>query len=624
MKMKNLLFSTVVLSSLMAIETNAQLTLTGSSYEQNFNNLATAMPIGWTVDTGATATFLGHDVSATYFINVPHVTNTTWANTSGRFKNFASGTGYTYFGGVTGAIQETDTNRALGVRQTSGTDKGTAFVLTLANTAGLANFDLSFKLQSLDSTSTRITTWTIDYGFGTNPTTFTPATAVGTLTTGGNTFTNNTITVDFGTALNNQSGPVVIRIVNLAATTGSNNRASTGIDDVMLTWSGVGAATNIQVVDKSPMGSNVPLSTNELMVKFDNPIAKGTGNIQLFEVGNSTPIDFDITSAAVSVSDSTATISGVALNNNTSYYVNMPAGAFTKTGGTLPSLAIDDTITWTFSTVDTVTPPPPTPLTSLNETFSGCTSAAMGVFVQHSTIGDKKWNCSIFARTDSSAVYINGGSSSGAQANSDWLISSAPFDFSASGNQSVVLSFWQKRRFDGNVTRKLVYSTDYIAGTDPASANWTELAASQMAQKPEGTNVWSQVSGISLSNIKSTPFYLAFTYACGTDSAYELTYDDIVVDFVNSAFKPLNNQIDVKVLGAASSNLINLGINFKKNTQATIAIYDMAGRRVYNTQLSVTEGNYNYAITNANLNAGMYVIRVTDGTLSGVVKAMIQ
>ena len=69
-----------------------------------------------------------------------------------------------------------------------------------------------------------------------NPTTFTPVTATGTLTTGGSTFSNNAVSVTFPAAVNNQSQKVWARIIANSATTGSSNRASTGVDDVKFTW----------------------------------------------------------------------------------------------------------------------------------------------------------------------------------------------------------------------------------------------------------------------------------------------------------------------------------------------------------------------------------------------------
>jgi hypothetical protein len=77
----------------------------------------------------------------------------------------------------------------------------------------------------------------VDYATGLNPPLFsTVTTSPATITTVNGTFSNNTVTVNFGSLLNNISQPVWIRIVTLAATTGGGNRPSTGIDDVKFTW----------------------------------------------------------------------------------------------------------------------------------------------------------------------------------------------------------------------------------------------------------------------------------------------------------------------------------------------------------------------------------------------------
>ena len=84
----------------------------------------------------------------------------------------------------------------------------------------------------------------VDYAVGAaGP--FTPVTTVGTMTTGGGVFSNNTVTANFGSALDNKSGNVYIRITTLVFSSGTGNRASTGIDDYSLTWSGTAAVTDV-------------------------------------------------------------------------------------------------------------------------------------------------------------------------------------------------------------------------------------------------------------------------------------------------------------------------------------------------------------------------------------------
>ncbi|MFM8914113.1 MAG: hypothetical protein ACKOE6_14545, partial [Flammeovirgaceae bacterium] len=215
----------------------AQVTLTSSPYTQDFNNISTGLPSGWTVRTGATATALGSAAT-------PVTAATSWTSTTGNFRNVAAAAGLTATSTVTD--QNNSSNRALAVRQT-GTfgDPGAAFTFQLTNTTGLSNFQLAFKLQSLDGTAAgRTTTWRVDYGFGTNPTTFTtiassPTTLTTTLAASGASWGSTNVSVNFLNLLDDNSSNVWIRIVTLTATSGSGSRPTSAIDDFQLTFSNV-------------------------------------------------------------------------------------------------------------------------------------------------------------------------------------------------------------------------------------------------------------------------------------------------------------------------------------------------------------------------------------------------
>jgi hypothetical protein len=209
------------------------ITLGTSPYLINFDNIGgSSLPSGVTVVTGATASSAGTAGNYTY-------TSTTslWNKTGAGFKNFASATGLNM--GSDSAAQVNSTNRALGVRQTSATgyDPGSAFVFMLNNTTGKNNLKMDFNLQSLDTSSPRMATWSVDYALGDSPATFTPVTTVtGTNTTGNKTFSNNVLSATFPSAVNNQSQKLWVRIVTLTATAGAGNRPSTAIDDVKFTF----------------------------------------------------------------------------------------------------------------------------------------------------------------------------------------------------------------------------------------------------------------------------------------------------------------------------------------------------------------------------------------------------
>ncbi len=249
----------VMFSSIAALQ--AQVTLTGTSYTENFDAIGTGYPTGWSVKTGASATVLGVDTAL-------NVTKTKWTYITRGVYNYASADGLTATDTLA-ATQDASTDRSLGIRQTgSWAPQGASFVMQIANTTDKNTFSLSFKLQSLDASSPRIATWKVQYATGATPTTFTDlVTTPATLTTGGSTWANTTVTANFGASLDNLAGPVWIRIVSLDLTSGSGNRPTTAIDDVNLTWSN-GAATTVAAPTFAPAAGtyynsvNVSLSTS--------------------------------------------------------------------------------------------------------------------------------------------------------------------------------------------------------------------------------------------------------------------------------------------------------------------------------------------------------------------------
>lgn len=203
--------------------------LTTSGQTIDFNSIASGLPQGVTTKAGASASVLGRDTTYT-------ATATAWNSSTFNFRNVASFNGTGITSASVAADQAAATDRALGLRQTGGVDSGAAFIFEINNTTGKTNLQMSFQLQSLDVTITRLATWRVDYATGDNPTSFTAATTTGTLTTGNSTFASNTVTASFGTALNNISSKIYIRVVALSNTTGSGSRPTTAIDNVSFSW----------------------------------------------------------------------------------------------------------------------------------------------------------------------------------------------------------------------------------------------------------------------------------------------------------------------------------------------------------------------------------------------------
>jgi len=129
------------------------LTLSGTSYTQNFNNIENGLPDGWTVRTGASSSLAGTITSWQTANSAPQ--SNSWSATTGRFANHAatvSNFGTNFVSNESAVTQAAATNRSLAIRQTGGFgDPGAAFVLRIENTIGLGNFEMAIDLLMLSA-----------------------------------------------------------------------------------------------------------------------------------------------------------------------------------------------------------------------------------------------------------------------------------------------------------------------------------------------------------------------------------------------------------------------------------------------------------------------------------------
>ena len=248
--MKKLITAAAFLT-LIAITTHAQVSLTGTNYIQDFNSLGSGLPTGWTTRLGVSTTNLGTSLAFTNTGSSSAINN--WSDTTGAFKNYASATGLVS-NSTTGA-QQASTNRALGITPT-GTfgDVATnysAFVLQLNNTAGFESFSLSMDAMVLSS-QTRTNVWTLDYGVGASPTSFTTLTNWTTPATFGT--TTLSISSETLSGIANLSDNVWIRFSLLTPSTGSGSRDRIGIDNFSLTYTASAGTEYFWTADGSALG----------------------------------------------------------------------------------------------------------------------------------------------------------------------------------------------------------------------------------------------------------------------------------------------------------------------------------------------------------------------------------
>jgi hypothetical protein len=267
-----LLAAAVIGAALINLEVHAQpLTLSGTSYFQNFDSLNSGLPGEWLLYTGATPSSLG---ALTSFTNSnPANAVNDWNSSSFSFKNCASTNdtvhGTNYIGTEPIAAQAITANRVLAVRTTAANDPGNAFVLKVVNTIGFGNFVLDVDMLNL-SPQGRTNNWTLDYGISPDgsspPTSFIVVsnfyTDLGTNSSPLGAFGSTHRTVNFGDLLDDEPGPIWIRIVNLTASGGANNRPTVGIDNYNLTFTTVPDTTRPPAVVNQPQSvTNLEFST---------------------------------------------------------------------------------------------------------------------------------------------------------------------------------------------------------------------------------------------------------------------------------------------------------------------------------------------------------------------------
>ncbi|HMP82917.1 MAG TPA: immunoglobulin domain-containing protein [Verrucomicrobiota bacterium] len=320
------------------------LVLTGTSYSQDFDEVGIALPDGWTVRTGASASDLG---SVASFSSA----HKNWTTTTGSFANYASvvsNDSTNFLGNESFETQTNALDRAAGVRQTGAFgDPGAAFVLRIQDTLGFGGFEVSLDFQNL-SPQGRTTVWTLDYGIGNTPTSFTP---LGTYTNWGtNTifgvFGRTNQTFSFGTALNNQPENVWIRIAALSPTTGTQSRGTFAIDNFSLSWS------NVSITTEPPQITSQPQSrTNEVGTTAAFTVgAIGTAPlIYQWKKGETDVFDGPTPDGSTISGSSTATltISSVRTNDAGNYSVRIhnSAGETNSEAATLTVVAVAPVVT---------------------------------------------------------------------------------------------------------------------------------------------------------------------------------------------------------------------------------------------------------------------------------------
>lgn len=391
------------------------------------------------------------------------------------------------------------------------------------------------------------------------------------------------------------------------------------LDDITITQGA--QATNLMLMSFSPTGSVHP-ATDVMTMTFDEDVNKGIGNITLYKVGGSATAYDVATSTDVDVINNVVTISNIALDASSEYYVMYDSTAFTGVSSSLNAMGIYDSTTWMFTTTATS-------LQSFEETMDDCNAPMFGVFKAESIEGTDVWYCDTY--NDSLGSYdppyatINGGNGSASYLNEDYLVTSIPVDLSGMSIEEINLYYSEKRRFGGDgVTRGIYYSADYTG--DAGSATWTAIDDNLADITTTGVFVNRSLNITSLIDT-TQPVYLAFVYSSIEDTTsrnWAWSLDDIELEVKegSTSINPLKtNDIYMNVMGTAKSHKVNVRISSTEDLDnAGLTIYDINGRTLYTEALNIKAGTQVKTIEGINLTTGMYVIKLDSHKGSKIVK----
>jgi endonuclease I len=516
---------TLTILSLLSVISFAQLSITNVStaFTENFDaigNSATAtfastgFKIGTDWATGTTATGFAAGTSGTGVIT---------GSMSGGIYNFANG------------VTASSTDRSLGFLFSGsyGPTRNITLKITNNSTYTLTDLAIAFDYEKYRSGS-REFNWTFNHGY---TTTTTGTEVLGNQNypaDGSNTVVSNpplTVSKSFTlTGLNIPAGTDYYLKWTYAGVGGGSNSQGIGIDNFSVTAAGtfVADVTAPIITTLTPLdnATGVSIGTN-LQAQFNEAIAKGTGNIYVKKISDgSTVYTIDITTPAVTVSTNIVSISlPSVLAYSTDYYVEIDGTAFTDIS--LNAFAgISGNTTWNFTTVAQ----PAAGIIGNNYGFTNCATTFINEgWSQYSVLGTaQSWICVTPGRAvaPDNAVQMNAFVSSGNNPlNEDWLISPV-FDLSTA--TAPTLKFYSKGDFNGN-TLQLKISNNYIAGTNPNTATWTNLNGA-FPTNVAAAGVWTLSDNIDLSAYNTTGVNLAWVYVNPTTAnSTKWTIDDVSI-----------------------------------------------------------------------------------------------
>jgi methionine-rich copper-binding protein CopC len=143
--------------------------------------------------------------------------------------------------------------------------------------------------------------------------------------------------------------PSLLKLLALRIDGGGGNAL---IDNINLSDDSVSDVSPPIIANSSPEDNATGVATNaKLMLRFNETIVKGTGNIVVKRSGDNVTIEtIDVTSGDVTINGNDLIVGrSVSLGDGTSYYVHVDAGVVEDASGNAYPVGISDTTSWSFT-----------------------------------------------------------------------------------------------------------------------------------------------------------------------------------------------------------------------------------------------------------------------------------
>lgn len=333
------------------------------------------------------------------------------------------------------------------------------------------------------------------------------------------------------TNLQNLSGTVEFRIVNISETSAANGSIGSGGTFRITNFFPDNTGTTFIGVVKEAEGVIVPgLSTDPSELDFGSVSIAGEAPILSYEL---TAVNLESGVTVTATAPYSVSTDGMSFSESVEFTVEE------LTTDQTVFILFDNSVEGNFNSAITHESEGASPITvsvtgsvfdpfNITEDFNSICQTDLGEiggsWTAFNVEGDQVWTCTRFGRAGTSptasepfGVQMNGFAAGSARLNEDWLITP---EFDLTGFNIPLLSFYSRVAFDGP-RLKLLVSTDYTEG-DPNLATWTALD-----DRFATGNVWTFSGELDLSEYLGQKIRLAFVYnSSPEEGAARWTLDD--------------------------------------------------------------------------------------------------